>query len=105
MTIPDFQTIMLPLLTLGKDGQAHYIHDAVDELARYFQLNEEEKTQLLPSGSQPMFYNRVGWARTHLKKAGLLEDPKRGYFIITSRGLEVLDSNPEKINMKFLEQF
>jgi restriction system protein len=105
MTIPDFQTIMLPLLNIAGDEKEHYIHDAVNELAKYFQLSEEDKTTLLPSGQQPVFYNRVGWARTYLKKAGLLEDPRRGYFLITPRGVEVLKSNPEKINMKFLRQF
>ena len=105
MTIPDFQTIMLPLLKIAEDEKEHYIHDAVNELAKIFQLTEEDKTTLLPSGQQPMFYNRVGWARTYLKKAGLLEDPKRGYFVITSRGKDVLKSNPEKIDMKYLRQF
>ena len=74
MAIPDYQTIMLPLLEVARDGKEHYIHDAVDELAQYFQLTEEEATELLPSGQQPAFYNRVGWARTYLKKAGLLEE-------------------------------
>lgn len=105
MTIPDFQTIMLPLLEVASDGKEHYIHDAVNELAQFFQLTEEEKTKLLSSGQQPVFYNRVGWARTYLKKAGLVDDPKRGYFQITTRGQKVLDSKPEKIDMKFLRQF
>ena len=67
MTIPDFQTIMLPLLEIASNGIEYYIHDAVNELAQIFQLNEEEKTKLLSSGQQPVFYNRVGWARTYLK--------------------------------------
>ena len=90
MAVPDFQTIMLPLLKIAGDGEEHYIHDAVNELAQYFELTEEEKTKLLPSGQQPAFYNRVGWARTYLKKAGLVTDPKRGYFQITKRGQEIL---------------
>ena len=105
MAIPDFQTIMLPLLTLSSDGEVYYIHDAVNQLADQFELTEEERTKLLPSGQQPIFYNRVGWARTYLKKAGLLEDPKRGYFQITGRGREVLVDNPARIDMKFLRQF
>ncbi len=68
-------------------------------------MSEEDRTKLLPSGQQPIFYNRVGWARTYLKKAGLLEDPKRGYFQITNRGKEVLDDNPSRIDMKFLRKF
>ncbi len=105
MAIPDFQTIMLPLLRLAADGEVHYIHDAVSILADEFDLAEEERTRLLPSGQQPIFYNRVGWARTYLKKAGLLEDPKRGYFQITPRGKAVLEDNPSRIDMKFLRQF
>jgi restriction system protein len=105
MSIPDFQSIMLPLLQLSGDGDVHYIHDAVTKLANKFGLNEEERSKLLPSGQQPIFYNRVGWARTYLKKAGLLDDPKRGYFQITQRGREVLSKNPQRIDMKFLRQF
>ena len=105
MAIPDFQTIMLPLLQLSSDGKVHYIHDAVNRLAEEFALTEEERTKLLPSGQQPIFYNRVGWSRTYLKKAGLLEDPKRGYFQITDRGREILEDNPSRIDMKFLRQF
>jgi restriction system protein len=105
MPIPDFQTVMLPLLKFASDGGVHYIHDAVNRLADELFLTEEERTKLLPSGQQPVFYNRVGWARTYLKKAGLLEDPKRGYFQITDRGKEVLQENPPRIDMKFLRQF
>jgi len=105
MPIPDFQAIMLPLLELAGDGQTHYIHDAVEVLARRFSLSEEQKTKLLPSGQQPIFYNRVGWARTYLKKAGLLEDPKRGYFRITDRGLDVLEEKPNRVDMKYLRRF
>jgi restriction system protein len=68
-------------------------------------LTEEEQTKLLSSGQQPVFYNRVGWARTYMKKAGLLQDPRRGYFRITERGREVLDENPDRIDMKYLQQF
>ncbi|MBC8552414.1 MAG: restriction endonuclease [Anaerolineales bacterium] len=105
MAIPDFQTIMLPLLEVSKDGNEHNINDAVEELGRHFELSEEEKMELLQSGRQPKFYNRVGWARTYLKKAGLLVYPRRGYFQITQRGIEVFENKPKKIDMKFLEQF
>lgn len=105
MAIPDFQTIMLPLLRLSGDGNVHYIHNAVSRLADQFNLTGEEQAKLLPSGQQPIFYNRVGWARTYLKKAGLLEDPKRGYFQITERGKMILAQNPARIDMKFLRQF
>jgi restriction system protein len=90
---------------LSGDGNVHYIHNAVSRLADQFNLTGEEQAKLLPSGQQPIFYNRVGWARTYLKKAGLLEDPKRGYFQITERGKMILAQNPARIDMKFLCQF
>ena len=105
MAIPDFQSIMLPLLKLSSDGNAHYIHDAVKQLADQYSLTEEERTRLLPSGVEPIFFNRVGWAKTYFKKSGLLEYPKRGYFQITSRGKDVLEDGPGKIDMKYLEKF
>jgi hypothetical protein len=101
VAIPDFQSIMLPLLQLAGSGETYSISQAVEDLADRFELTEEERTELLPSGQQPLFYNRVGWARTHLKKAGLLKDPRRGYFEITSQGREVLDRDLSEINMKF----
>lgn len=105
MSIPDFQSLMLPLLKLSSDGNVHYIHDAVEVLADQYSLTEEERSSLLSSGQQPIFYNRVGWARTYLKKAGLLKDPKRGYFQITDRGKSVLEQDLDKIDMKYLRQF
>jgi len=105
MAIPDFQSIMLPLLKLSSDGNTHYIHNAVKQLADQYSLTEEERTRLLPSGVEPIFFNRVGWAKTYLKKSGLLEYPKRGYFQITDRGNHVLEDGPDKIDMKYLEQF
>lgn len=105
MAIPDFQTIMLPLLSLSRDEEIHDIHSAVNQLAIDFKLSNEDLAKLLPSGQKPAFYNRVGWARTYLKKAGLLEDPKRGYFKITERGKQVLAKKPSRIDMKYLEQF
>lgn len=105
MSVPDFQTIMLPLLQFASDGEEHSIHEAVDELARHFSLTEEDESKLLPSGQQPIFYNRVGWARTYLKKARLLNDPRRGYFRITDRGKEVLNRNPDRIDMNYLKEF
>jgi len=104
MAIPDFQSIMLPLLNLASDGEIHNVNDATDNLAEKFNLTDEEISRLIPSGS-PKFYNRVGWAKTHLKKAGLLEYPQRGYFRITQRGLDVLQENPERINMSYLKKF
>lgn len=105
MAVPDFQSIMLPLLRFYADGHEHSVQEAVDELARTFDLSEEDLKQLLPSGKQTTFYNRVGWARTYLAKSGLLEMSRRSYYRITPRGREVLQKAPSKIDMRFLEQF
>jgi restriction system protein len=105
MSIPDFQSIMLPLLQYAGDGKEHSLRDAITFLADVFNLSDEERKELLSSGQQAVFDNRVGWARTHLKKAGLLESPKRGFFQITDRGKEILKQNHPEINVKFLNQF
>jgi len=105
VTIPDYQTVMLPLLRFAADKQEHSTREAIEELANHFGLTNDERKELLPSGSQATFDNRVGWARTYMRKAGLLEAPRRGYFKITNRGLEALATNPEAINVKFLEQY
>ncbi len=105
MAIPDYQTVMFPLLELAADRKEHRFRDAIEELADHFNLTEDERTQLLPSGSQATFNNRVGWARTYMKKAGLLESPKRGYFRITDTGMQALSTKPRSINVKFLEQY
>jgi restriction system protein len=105
MAIPDFQTIMLPLLQLARDGQEHSLREAYDRLADKFQLTEDERKELLPSGQQELFHNRVAWARTYLKMADLLQNTRRGYFKITDRGLSVIGKNPDRIDKKSLEQF
>lgn len=105
MTIPDYQTIMLPFLKFASDDQEHRFRDAVEFLANGFKLTDSERKELLPSGQQPLFTNRVGWARLHLVKAGLLEAPRRGYFKITQTGQEALARRPEKIDKKFLRQY
>jgi restriction system protein len=96
---------MLPLLSLASDSEEHRLRDAIEQLADHFDLTEDERKELLPSGSQATFDNRVGWARTYMKKAGLLESPRRGYFRITDRGLQALKQKPETIDVKFLEQY
>jgi len=96
---------MLPVLKLAADGEEHKFSQAVEELADEFNLSTEERNELLPSGSQAVFNNRVGWARSYLKQAGLLASPKRGFFTITPTGIELLATNPEKINISVLEQF
>lgn len=105
MAIPDYQTLMLPLLELVSDGKDWTFRSVVEELSKKYSLSEEERKELLPSGQQPIFDNRVGWARTYMKKAGLLESPKRGVLCISSKGLEVVQSKPEKINVQYLRRF
>jgi restriction system protein len=105
MTIPKYQTIMLPLLKYARDGQDHQIREAIIFLADEFELTEEEQRELLPSGKQAIFDNRVGWARTYLKKACLLHSKKRGYFAITERGLDALTKKLDKIDLDFLKQY
>ncbi len=105
MAIPDYQTIMLPLLKFAGDGKEHTLRESVEKLADEFGLTEEEREALLPSGQQTVFHNRVGWARTYMKKALFLDSPRRSYFIISKRGKEVLASNPKRIDGDFLAQF
>jgi len=96
---------MLPLLKFASDDKIHTLPEAVASIAKTFNLNEEEKQQMLPSGLQAVIFNRVGWARTYLKKAGLLEDPKRATFRITKRGLDLLSEHPSEINTKYLNRY
>jgi len=105
MPIPDFQTLMLPLLRYSANGENHTKHEAVPALAKEFGLSEAELAEELPKVHQGKFYNRVAWAQTYLKQAGLLEITGRGLFRITERGKQVLASNPARIDMKFLERF
>lgn len=105
MPIPDFQSIMLPLMQFANDNQEHKVRDAIDYLANLFNLTDQEQQELLPSGKQPIFENRVGWSRTHLKKAGLLDYPNRACFKITPRGKELLQTQPTVINMSLLKQY
>src|SRR5919106_5365755 len=102
MAVPDFQTLMLPLLELAGDGQQHTSAEAVESLAQRFQLSSDDRGQLLQNG-QPRFNNRVGWATTYLKKAGLLQSVGRGRFQLTDRGRDVLAADPHAIDIAFLE--
>jgi restriction system protein len=105
MPIPDFQTLMLPLLRIHSDGTVHSFSDTIDTLAREFKLTEEELRQLLPSGRQATFRNRAAWARTYLSKAGLLLSTKRAHFSITPSGQEVLAEKPARIDIGYLNRF
>lgn len=105
MSIPDYQAIMLPLLQFATDKKEHSLRETIEVLADHFCLTEEERKELLPSGRKARFDNRVGWACTYLRKAGLLEATKRSHFQITNRGCDVIKSDPVEINAKFLKQF
>ena len=105
LAIPDYQSLMLPLLIYASDGNEHSLRDAIEALSMKFSLTPDERREVLPSGRQATFDNRVGWSRTYLKKAGLLTSPKRSYFQITQRGQEVLAQQPSSINVAFLRQF
>jgi restriction system protein len=105
MAIPDYQTIMLSFLQFVADDKEHSLREIINSLVDVFKLNEDERKQLLPSGKQAVFDNRVGWATTYLKKAGVVETPKRAIYRITARGREVLNQKPDRVDVKFLEQF
>jgi restriction system protein len=105
MPIPDYQQLMLPLLKLIEDSKVHSIHEAYQHLPDQFGLSQEERLEMLPSGKQVVVNNRIGWARTYLKKAGLIKQPKRGFIQLTERGLEVLKNNPKTIDNDFLIKF
>jgi len=105
MAIPDYQSFMLPLLKYAADNQEHSINDAIDFLSKELNITDEERNYLLPSGTQFIVDNRIGWAKTYLLKAGLLESTRRGFFKITQRGLDYLKNNPSDLNTKILMQF
>lgn len=105
MAIPDYQTLMLPFLRLLRDGAEHRAAEAVEALSDEFGLSPEEREQHLASGPQTVMRNRTGWVCTYLKKAGVIESPRRGVFCITERGQSVLAAEPERIDVKYLEQF
>jgi restriction system protein len=103
--IPDYQSVMLPLLRLISDNAEHKFRDIIENLANAFNLTDDERKELLASGTQPIFDNRVAWAKTYLKKAGLLDSPKRGTVRITQIGRDTLNTKPERIDTKYLKQF
>lgn len=105
MSIPDYESIMLPLLKFTGDKKEHSRREAVEHIANVFGLSEEERREVLPSGRQYKIDNRVSWAKTYLNKAGLLDSTRKSYFKITDLGLEVLQKNPPEITKKYLEQF
>ena len=105
MSIPDFQSIFLPLLKACADRQEHTKNELLPLLAAQFCLTDDELSIKLASGKQGMFDNRVAWTKTHLKQAGLIESVRRGVFRITARGVEVLQENPPLLNIRYLKRF
>ena len=105
MAIPDFQSLMLPVLRALGDGKERKNSDVANSLADELSLTDEERNALLPSGKQRTFRNRVSWAQVYLRQAGLIESTRRGYGKITEKGLEELSARPEKIDIKFLMRF
>jgi restriction system protein len=104
LSIPDFQSFMLPVLRVAAEGEVR-ISDVVERLADEFALSAEDRSQLLPSGKQTTFANRVHWAKSYLGKAGLVELTKRAHFRITEDGRKVLATSPQRIDVKFLNNF
>lgn len=105
MAVPDFQSLMLPLLQLAGDGREHTSSEAIEALAQQFRLSDADRRELLPSGKQSKFVNRVGWAATYLRKTKLLEGAGRGRFRITQRGVAELKLGPARIDLKYLEKY
>jgi restriction system protein len=105
MAIPDYQSIMLPLLKYAGDGKEHSMREAIETLAAQFKLTDDERKVSLSSSPQSLFDNRVGWTRTYLKKAGLIDSKRRGYINITEEGQKVLSEKPQRIDVKFLKRF
>ena len=105
MALPDYQSCMLPFLRHLADGKEHSLRDTEEALAKHVNLTSAETLELLPSGQQRIFRIRIGWARSHLKKAALIEAPKRAVFKTMERGVYTLASSPTRIDSKFLEQW
>jgi restriction system protein len=103
--IPDFQTLMRPIISFHQDGADHRRRDLVEHLANEFNLSQEERAELLPSGSQRRFENRIAWALTHLTHAGLLTRPARGVTRITERGQRVFGEQLQRIDLGVLNRF
>lgn len=105
MAFPKFQSIFLPLLNFASDEKEHSIREAIEKLSTEFDLNKNDLNHLLSNWSNTVFYQRVTWAITYLKKAGLLDSNRKGHFHITNNGLDLLSQNPSKIDTNFLLQY
>jgi len=105
VAVPDFQSFFKPLLEVAADGEAHSLKEAREKIAADFKLSEEDLAELLPSGTQTKFDNRVAWAKSYFVQAKVLESPKRAHFKITERGSDLLAQGHERIDVKILSQY
>lgn len=105
MAVPDFQSLFLPLLKLAADGKEHSIQEARQVIAKQMNLTADDLKDLLPSGTQRKFDNRIAWAKSYFIQAKVLEPPKRGYFLITQRGIDLLKQGHARIDIKILNQY
>jgi len=105
MAVPDFQSFFRPLLEVAADGEEHSLKEAREKIAVDFNLTEEELSELLPSGTQTKFDNRVAWAKSYFVQAKVLESSKRAHFKITDRGRQLLAQRHERIDIKILNQY
>lgn len=105
MAVPKYDELMKPLLMAVQDGKVYKIKEANAKLAKQLNLSSDDLAEMLPSGRQTVFKNRVGWAKTYLKKAGLLDSPARATIMITDAGKRVVADNPDKIDSKYLERY
>jgi restriction system protein len=105
VAVPEFQAFLLPLLQFAADGNIHTLREARPHMANHLQLTEQDLQELLPSGTQTKFHNRLAWSKVYLQRAGMLEGPKRGHFIITRRGHETLAKGLRRLDLNYLKQF
>lgn len=105
MAVPDFQSCLLPVLRFSGDGNEHSLADAREAIAKHFNLTDAERNEILPSGRQRRFDNRVAWARVYLERAGLLDSTRRAHFKITDEGKQLLASSPPRIDISLLEKY
>ncbi|MDY6084778.1 MAG: restriction endonuclease [Dialister sp.] len=105
MAVPKYDELMKPLLLAVQDGEVHRMQDVAVRLAKQMKLSSKDLAEMLPSERQSVFKNRVGWAKTYLKKAGLLDSPVRATIMITDAGKQVVAENPERIDVNYLKRF
>ncbi len=105
MAVPGYQEFMFPILKFLSDDKIHYKRDIFSEMAKIFKLTQEQMEEKVPSQLEPTYINRIGWAITYLKKAGLLDSPSRAHFSITNEGKSIVDKNITNLNSKYLKKY